>query len=71
MHDTMGTGRGSLGFPRAHFWNHCIYQAVFETQNRHYPTPQVNLAVLRLIRIRNVLGSNLGRDTDYSDLCFS
>ena len=67
----MGTGHGSLGIPRAQFWDHCIYHAVFETQNQQYPTSQVNVVVLRLICIGNLSGSSLGRDTDYSDFYFS
>jgi len=67
MLDPMETGRGSLGIPRAQF----SYHAVSETQNRQYPTSQVNVAVLRLICNRNFPGSNLGEDTDYSDFYFS
>jgi len=60
----MGTVRG---FHELTFGNHCIYHAVFETQNRK----QANVAVLHLIFIWNLSGSKLGRDTDYSDFYFS
>jgi hypothetical protein len=60
-----------LGSHEHTFGNDCVYHAVFETQNRQYPTSQANVAVLRLICIRNLPGSNLGRDIDYSDFYFS
>jgi len=48
-----------------------MYHAVFETQNRQYPTSQVNVAVLRLTCFQNLPGSKLSRDTDYSNFYLS
>lgn len=46
-----------------------VLKHLFKNALKHHITEQVNLAVTLQIRIQEEIGSNLGRDVDYSEVC--